>query len=189
MKYIVLLLVIMLTLMFFSSEYYTPNATATVSQNESSWINGRKFSFYYIKKSLGNQEVIDIVLSVGKWDIAIDGLDFEGNSSIIKYQWFRGATVDRESGLRINEIPLNENILSTSDVYLLINPTVTGSWIPVLDPLFAYGMAASFNRVKMYEEIISRKIAFKANSTNMLRITNEDGTLPDFVFKVYFETM
>lgn len=165
-------------------------STSVETVDQHNWRVGKKFSFYYIEKAAGTGKGVDVVLSVGKYDIAIDKIVIKGSSSIVAYQWFTGATVDRDSGDSVYEIPLNELVESSSDVRLLIDPTVTaGAWVAVLDTINIFGMVASFNRTRMDENVITRKIAFKAYSTNMLKIVNNGSGTPDVEILIDFEVL
>lgn len=188
MKYLLLLFILFGCSV---STYKHQNTESNDSMDWHQWNKGKKFSYYYVDKNFSDDSVISLVLVVGNKDIAIDKIALKGDFSSITWTWSSGDNVDidLDSGVIIREIPLNITVNSSSGATLLINPSFTGTWLDEVQDVRIYGMEGALNRVVAYDEIITRKIAFKANSNHRLLITNQYIGATYLEARIYFEIL
>lgn len=153
-----------------------PASTMVESIDDHNWRMGKEFSFTYLERPLrtGASE-LHLVIAVGSKNIAIKSLRIEGTSSIIEWQLFTGSSVDRETGTEITEIRMNTTVNFSSDVKLLLDPTIIDiGTSPMLGMSESVGVTDTFSRSRIHEDLITTKLALLKNTDNILKIKNID---------------
>lgn len=158
-----------------------PNSTMVESIDEHNWRLGKVFTLYYLEKPLRTPSgpeagILNLVLSVGNKNIAIKSLRLEGVTSNVYWQFFMNSEFDDQTGTEFFEIPMNATVTSSSGVRLFLDPTITSQGVsPTSGMAESAGVADTYQRPRMNEDLITTKLALLKNTNHILKIQNIDG--------------
>lgn len=193
MKYLLLLLLLLLTLPGCNSPISKVEKSPLNSDyaDHASWVNGRKFSFYYYKHNLAVGEVLTIALVNGKHNIKISKVEIFGSSSLLTWTWRVNSQVSKFEDNEIQEIPLNQTVDFSSDASFLFDPVVIVEGDALLgENVDSIGMQSADGYSQIKDTIITENMAVKKGTTNMLVIKtrHQSGNI-NLGIKIYFTVM
>ena len=172
--------IVTLMVLAFYSEYenynfreYTQSPEYKESLDEYHWRVGNSFAFFFAQNAVPQGEEINIVLAVGDQDIAINKLEISGNGFVVTWNWYADADIDRNTGTKLAEIPLNSIIQSTSKAEVIINPVIYDYGTRFVDTTIDIsGMEAAGGGTRLLENLISQKLTLKKNTNHILKLKN-----------------
>lgn len=144
------------------------------TKEEIEWRTGKKFLQHYHNNFVAASQIIDIAFVVGKNNVKIDEVKIFGSTSQVKWSYYTNCKIVEDASKKIEEIRLNQNVLSKSDTSLYINPVVVDYGNVVFDSIYSIGFQANDFIHKLDEKILTgHKFALSSEEVNILRIFNQ----------------
>lgn len=148
-----------------------PILTETDDQND--FKNGRKFSCYFYTTNIIENDSFELAFVTGEKNVKITRLEIVGTSSFITWYWFANSQVTKDpSEDNVLEIPLNQTVQLSSDVQLMVNPTVVTPGVALNSGVDSMGEPSIGNMYKLLDVLIDEDFATPKNTCNRFAVQN-----------------